>query len=166
MNKGYRKGNRYETEGKVTKVFFNNCDDYFLCDTEDVELLNKHTWHKTRRGYASAYRNYDHVFAHVLLIGEKQGLEIDHINQNKLDNRKENLRHVSHTDNIHNVDYSFRKKRNPATGVEYRCGKTKETYIAYISINHKKLHLGCFESLEEAKRARQEAEVFYWGKQA
>ena len=36
---------------------------------------------------------------HILLLGKKKGLEIDHINGNKLDNRRENLRFVKHNVN-------------------------------------------------------------------
>ena len=167
MNKGYRKGNKFETIGNVTKVFFNNSDDYFLCDTEDFEVLKRHTWHKTNRGYAITHvEDKKRVLAHVLIMGKRSGYEIDHINHNKLDNRKENLRHINHAGNIRNTNFILKLGNNPSTGVEYRCGKTKVVYIAYISVNRKKIHLGCFETLEEAKRARQEAEVFYWGKQA
>ena len=99
-----KKGNKYVTEGNVTKVYFNNADDCFLCDTDDVEILKQYTWYKSNHGYAIATHNYKRVLAHVCLMGKREGYEIDHINRNKLDNRRENLRFVTHIENLHNVD--------------------------------------------------------------
>lgn len=163
---GYRKGNKIVIEGDIAKVYLTNCEDYFLIDAADVEQIKKVTWSKTPYGYASGHLdNRKSVLAHIYLIGKKDGCEIDHINRNKLDNRRCNLRHVSHSENMHNIDYAFRKRNNLAIGVEVKQYKSATKYIAYISIDHKKIHLGSFLTLEEAVKARKEAEVFYWGEQ-
>jgi hypothetical protein len=39
---------------------------------------------------------------HRLVCGDKKGLVVDHINRNTLDNRKENLRNITHNENIRN----------------------------------------------------------------
>jgi hypothetical protein len=164
--KGHRKGNKIVIEGDIAKVYLTNSEDYFLIDAADVEQIKKLTWAKTGCGYASGHLpNTKHILAHVYLLGKKEGCEIDHINRNKLDNRRCNLRHVSHSSNMHNVDYAPRKRKNLAMGVEVKHYKSATKYIAYISIDHKKIHLGSFFTLEEAVKARKEAEVFYWGEQ-
>lgn len=74
--------------------------------------------------------------------------EIDHINQIKTDNRVENLRWSSRSNNLRN-----RKKREGATST-YRgvCfNKPANKWNAYISINGKRKHLGYFETEEEAR---------------
>lgn len=162
-----RKGNKYVTEGNVTKVYFNNADDYFICDSDVVEKLQKQTWYKTKRGYAMSTHTGNREFAHVCIMGKRKGYEIDHINRNKLDNRRENLRFVTHIENLHNVDPLSLLKGNPATGVSInKSCKSYISYEAYIRVDGKKIHLGCFTALEDAIKARKEAEVFYWGKQA
>lgn len=50
---------------------------------------------------------------HRFIMGDKPGLVIDHINRDKLDNRRENLRHVTRSENAKNVDRSKMKPRTP-----------------------------------------------------
>ena len=151
--------NRYEIEGDIAKVYFRNCDDYFLCDTADLHyLVDYHTWFKNNDGYARACIDNKLVKAHTYLLGRREGMEIDHRNRNKLDNRRENLRFVSHIENMRNTGVIARHN----VGVYKRKGR----YIASIHLKDKTIHLGCFDTEADAISARKEAEVFYWGKQA
>lgn len=155
---GYRKGNKYVIEGEVAKVYFSNADGYFLCDTKDVEILNRYTWYLGCDGYARSSLRRKTIFAHIILLGKPEGMEIDHINRNKLDNRRNNLRLVTHTVNMRNT--SITKRKN--VGVWFVKGK----YRAGIHQGNKTINLGSFGTEEEAIRARKEAEIFYWGEQA
>lgn len=150
--------NNYVIEGNVVKVFFRTKEGYFICDKEDLELIEKHTWNKDRYGYAVATYKRKTLSVHVCLLGRREGFEIDHINRNKLDNRRVNLRFVTHSENMRNTDQTTRDCR----GV----WKKKNRYMAGIHINNKTVHLGSFLTFEEAQRARKEAEAFYWGNQA
>jgi trehalose/maltose hydrolase-like predicted phosphorylase len=76
--------------------------------------------------------------------------EIDHINGNKLDNRLENLRILSHRENL-----TVCWKRNLPTGVYLR--KDKKKYFSRIYINGKDNYLGTFLTPEEASAAYQKA---------
>ena len=71
---------------------------------------------------------------------------IDHINQNKIDNRLDNLRWINHSGN--NRNRYLPKKSNFPRGVE----RNIKSYRARIKINGKKIHLGCFRTIEEASR--------------
>lgn len=164
-----RKRNKFVVEGDVAKIYFTNCDDYFLCDADMVEKLIEFTWFKNGKGYAQTnIEGHRKLQAHVFIMGKKEGLEIDHINRNRVDNRRCNLRHVTHLENIRNVDQNLHRGSNPATGVyELNRPDLKKTrYVAYIHVSRKKINLGSYDTLEEALRARKEAETFYWGKQA
>jgi hypothetical protein len=84
-------------------------------------------------------------------------LVIEHINNNKLDNRVENLQIVKHRFNV-----SKSKKNNKNyTGVYLQKRKSKYNiytgYLAQISINGKKKHIGLFKTEYEAHLAYQKA---------
>lgn len=164
-----RKKNRYVIEGDVAKIYFTNCDDYFLCDADMVEALLHFTWFKDRKGYAHT-NNDDRrkMMAHTFIMGRKEGLEVDHINRNRCDNRRCNLRQVTHLENIRNKDMTLYKKSNPATGVylDKRKSVKRVRYTASIMVNKKTIHLGTFDTFDEALKARKSAEIFYWGEQA
>lgn len=85
-------------------------------------------------------------------------LEIDHIDGNPLNNRIDNLREVDHVTNGRNQ----RTPTNNTTGV---CGvyryRTGDKWVAAIKVNYKKIHLGLFDTIEEAAAARKEAEIKY-----
>ena len=77
-------------------------------------------------------------------------LRIDHINQNKIDNRIQNLREVSHAENLQNRG-ATRKNTTGAKGVSF--DKRKEKFYARITAFNKKYYLGRFDKLEDAKNA-------------
>ena len=85
---------------------------------------------------------------------------IDHINNNPLDNRKENLRIVTPTQNNMNRK-SNKKSSSKYIGVFY--DKIGNKWRAYIKINNKNIHLGCFTNEEDAAKARDDATLKYFG---
>lgn len=72
---------------------------------------------------------------------------IDHINRNKSDNRISNLRDVSHQTNLRNM--KDRNDRVLPRGVV----KKRSKFVAGVSVNGKRVHIGTFETVEEARRA-------------
>lgn len=78
-----------------------------LFDRDDLKRVNKHKWHLAKKGYVETRIDDKLVKFHQFIIGRKEGFEIDHINHNPLDNRKNNLRHVTHQENMLNT---YRKK--------------------------------------------------------
>jgi hypothetical protein len=85
---------------------------------------------------------------------------IDHINHKKYDNRKNNLRLVNKSQNAMNQSMSS-ANTSGITGVGWH--KTKGKWRAYIKINYKQKELGYYNSFEEAKQARIQAENEYFG---
>jgi hypothetical protein len=89
-----------------------------------------------------------------------EGKIVDHINGEKNDNRKCNLRVCTYCEN--NMNTTVRKdNKSGTTGVfwENQSGKWK----AEISYNKKRKHLGLFDKFEDAVNARKKAEVMYFG---
>jgi hypothetical protein len=124
-----------------------------LIDDEDFALVAPYSWHlfKDRNGYeyARGYKDGVKVRMHRLLARAKQGQLVDHKNGNTLDNRQENLRVCTHSENMRNqkkISGSSKYK-----GVSYRKVNNKwESRIYYCG---KKLFLGLFTSEIEAAQA-------------
>lgn len=101
--------------------------------------------------YVTVCHDYSHYLVHRVVWelhnGEiPSGMQIDHINRNKQDNRIENLRLATVVQNSWNVEckgYNYDK----------RSGK----YLARIRIDGKRKNLGLFETAEEASEAYQKA---------
>ena len=85
---------------------------------------------------------------------------VDHINLNPLDNRKMNLRICTKQQNEMN-----RPLRNNNTSGITGVSLYKQTnkWRAYIEYNQKYIHLGLFDTKEDAIKARKQAEIKYFG---
>ena len=92
-----------------------------------------------------------HRLAWLYVYGEFPKKQIDHINGNRDDNRIDNLREVTVSENACN-------KRNPQGSNQYlgvtkkKC-KNKYKWCARIMINKKAKHIGYFDSVEDARNA-------------
>jgi hypothetical protein len=101
-----------------------------------------------------------HRLAWVHYYGEIPEQFIDHINGDKLDNRIVNLRKASRSDNVRNRHMS--KGAIPLKGVSKLCGYD-DRYRAYVFLDNKQIHLGCFDTPEEAHAAYCAAAKKYHG---
>lgn len=131
-----------------------------LIDDEDYEELSRYSWCLNSAGYASRRisRNKS-LFMHRFINKTLKGFETDHINGNKLDNRKENLRNVTHSRNqMHD-----RIPSNNTSGVKgVYFDKTRRKWLPRVKVNGKNIYLGIFSDLEEAKIARKQGEELYF----
>ena len=90
-------------------------------------------------------------------------LIIDHINHDKSDNRKSNLRMCTVAQNNFNKGLS---KNNTSGIIGVYWSKKDRKWRSRIMINRKSISLGMFNNLEDAIRARLQAEVNYFGEYA
>ena len=82
--------------------------------------------------------------------------EVDHINGCSLDNRRSNLRIVTRSENMKNG----KKRSNNRSGVAGVCWhKAMGKWRAQIKSQGRQIHLGCYDTLEDAKTARLAAEA-------
>lgn len=80
-----------------------------------------------------------------LSIGDQR--EVDHINGNRLDNRRCNLRLATHEQNMHNA----RRRKDNSSGFKGVSWKVRDRkWYAAIEISGKRIHLGVFDTAEEA----------------
>lgn len=139
----------------------NNTGVEFFIDYEDYPKVCNYTWNeKTGQGYIVANYNHTKVSLHRLLFDDLNNSNmIDHINRNKKDNRKKNLRIVNNSQNQMNRD----KPKQNTSGVKgVYWHKSKEKWQANIQINNKLIYLGIFDSKQDAIEARKKAEKKYF----
>ncbi len=98
-------------------------------------------------------------FLHRFITHAPKGKVVDHINRNTLDNRRENLRVVTIQENLWNQRRGSNKTGHTGVSIAYK-GK----YSAQIKVNYKKIHLGIFNTIAEALRARRKAEREYYAR--
>jgi len=117
---------------------------------EGAVANGKHT-----KGYVTAGGYLAHRLAWFLYYGEEPSGQIDHINQNKRDNRICNLRCVSNRDNHRNMPI---QKNNKSGIVGVHFSKLKGKWVSYIKVNGKRIHIGSFVDFFEACCARRSKE--------
>lgn len=104
-----------------------------------------------RFGVGPTFKIRAHRLAWFITHGAMPFGEIDHINQDKSDNRITNLRDVSREMNQRNGT----RKGNNTSGVPgVIWNKQRKKWCAQASVNGKHRHIGMFDSLEEAAKAR------------
>jgi len=127
-------------------------DVFFIIDEADKELILSHKtrWTYTPEGYARAHSKIlkKPVYLHKVLMPDPTFL-VDHIDRNKLNCTRANLRYVTSLGNARNKSKCFGNSRYK--GVCYQANRGKWT--AQITVLRKKFHLGCFEYEEDAARA-------------
>ena len=98
-------------------------------------------------------RHGAHQVIWFIMTGKWPDMEIDHINGDPSDNRWENLRHVSHQENLSNRANLPSDNKTGAVGVCWVKGKEK--FRAYHTQFGKQTHIGYFGSIKDAKAARE-----------
>lgn len=135
-----------------TKEFpLTGSDKYALVNAEDYEKLIPYRWYIHSNGYARATINHKRVYMHRFILPPPEGYEVDHMNGDKLDNRRMNLRIATRRQNSQNM--------RPKGGYSQFIGVTKmkqgewERWVARIRIDGKRTQLGYFTNEIEAARA-------------
>ncbi|MDF2651392.1 MAG: Pathosis-related transcriptional factor and protein [Paenibacillus sp.] len=147
--------NNIEILGKTTVVFIklkNGLVLETLIDTEDYEKISQYTWSSGYSidcdcYYARTYIKRKQVYLHRLITNPPDGLYVDHINHNTLDNRKSNLRTATNSQNQQNKLTAPRtNKTSGLRGVSWN--KQKKKWYAYIQIDKKMYSLGFYNDLQ------------------
>ena len=131
---------------------------HFFIDGEDFDLIKDYTWHITKNNYVQtniksnkSEKRYVHYGIHRLIMNCPDGMVVDHINHNALDNRKENLRICTESENNRNRRKINMEKFSIYKGVYWQNRRKK--YRSSIMCNGKFIHIGCFNTEEEAALA-------------
>lgn len=131
-----------------------------VVDEADAGLVKGRPWHLSG-GYAQTHcwigDKLSCELMHRLIMAPPKGMVVDHINGDRLDNRRENLRVCSNAQNISNRVTIDRRNKSGVTGVHWHAKAGK--WAAEI----KRRHLGLFATIEEAAKVRRAAELAIFG---
>jgi len=138
-----------------------------LVDDSDYDQLRPWKWQLVGPGYAGRFDRHDGtsrlVYMHRLLMDAQPGQHVDHINGDRLDNRRSNLRLVTNTQNQQN-------KRTPShntSGYKGVCWhKRVKKWHVRITVDGKRLHLGYTRDRETAAQLYDAAARFFFGEYA
>lgn len=118
---------------------------------EDQHLLSRYNWYRHSRGYfARKAKDGRTVLLHREIMQPPKGLVVDHINRDKNDNRRSNLRVCTQAENCANSKY--RPNKTGYLGVYLH--KASGLFHARITRNGKTRSLGYYKTKEQAGEAR------------
>jgi hypothetical protein len=136
-----------------------------LVDDDMFEYLNQWKWHYSLSNkYAERTVRIGEKFKCIkmqyLVIDHVTEMEIDHIDHDRLNNTRDNLRTCTHVQNMQNtVRYS--NNTSGYKGVYWE--KCRKKWRALIKYDGKRKHLGYFDSVEDAALSYGKAAKLYFG---
>ena len=152
--------NRYElADDGITVIGYFPCGKKFMFDLEDMEKVTKHSWYLCGYPKKIIICNRKRTTIHRYLLDNPQ-YTIDHIDLNRFNNKRSNLRICIHRDNQCNRGL---QKNNTSGVAGVRFNKRKQKYVARIKHFGKEIHLGFYEDIITATQARNVAMMMLFG---
>ncbi len=132
---------------------------FALIDDTDFKLINKYKWHYHKAGYAlrtchkprnGKKQETFKLYMHHAIMGKHKGMNVDHINGNKLDNQRSNLRICTHGENQMNSKKTNKPKSSIFKGVYWN----KKDRAWFVRVAAK--WVGMFKDEKQAAKAYNE----------
>lgn len=139
------KHNEYvvDTINKIVIGKATNTGNEFIVDLEDFAKIKDLSWYESSVGYMHHKGQGKVLQLHRIITNAPEGMVVDHINHNKLDNRKSNLRICTQAENCQN------RKEEPK-GIS----KINQNNNIYYVVQIRGKYRGCFKDYEQAKTVR------------
>lgn len=170
-----KKLNKYKFEDDYVIGYASNNNLEFYIDKEDYELINGYTWYINSKGYVATRGKRDDeesdkytMFLHRLIMNlEKTDNyhieEVEHIDRNPLNNRKNNLMIKKHSENMLNKS-KYKNNTSGITGVNW--SKSKQKWTVRVYKDRKVAYFKEVKDFDEAVRLRLIAEKEIFGEHA
>lgn len=158
-SKNFKKYNTYDLSNEYGIGYTSKGEEFYF-DLEDYNKIKNYCWYKNIDGYLISHLDKNNLlWMHRLVMNCPDDMEVDHEFHDKWDNRKEFLRIVTVSQN--GMNQKIPKNNTSGTkGVSWY--ERDQKWQAYIQINKKKTGLGRFNNIEDAIKARKEAELKYY----
>jgi len=161
--------NTYHNNGEFMIGYTNNGDE-FMFDYEDYDMIKQYCWRLKKSGYLiTNIRHEDKRYTvemHRLIINnfpfskDLKNYVLDHIDRNKRNNRRSNIRITERQKNSFNSNIS---KSNTSGVIGVCWHKENSCWTSHIRFNGKMIYLGSFHNIKEATMTRLRAEKEYFG---
>ena len=159
MSKATKRYNDYEIQEDYV-IMYTIKGESFIVDLDDFWKVKNICWHTDKDGYARGYLNGKSIFLHRYIMKCSDDMIVDHINHDVADNRKCNLRIVTISQNCMNR----RLATNNSSGVTgVYLNKSTKKWESYIKAKGDRICIGRFTNIDDAIKARKEAEEKYFG---
>ena len=139
-----------------------------LVDDNDYAWLSQNKWLVVGPGYAGRFDRTGSkpklIYMHRAILDAQSKQRVDHINANKLDNRRENLRIVTNRQNHQNRTPRRDTSSDGRKGVSWH--KHTGKWYARIMVNGQRVHLGYFKGIEGATLLYDAAARHFFGEYA
>jgi len=157
-----KKYNDYEVQEDYVIMYTTKGEPFFV-DLEDFWKVKDICWHKNEYGYITGHVNKRNVLLHRFIMNAPENMLVDHAHgeSSRNDNRKYNLRLATTQENCMNHQ-TAKHNTTGVTGVNWH--KASNKWRAFIGVNGQNVHLGTFDSFEDAIQVRKQAEEKYFGK--
>lgn len=154
-----RKYNEYDLSGEYG-IGYTSRGTPFYFDLEDYELIKNYCWIDRNGDVCSKVGDRVIDMHRVILNMAGREKVVDHKNGNGFDNRRNNIRIVTQSQNHMNNSIQS-NNTSGVTGVVWQ--KRLDKWRAQIQINGKLISLGYFKNFDDAVAARKAAEEQYFG---
>ena len=154
----------FERDGYMVGLTSNGVEFYF--DKDDLDIVKEYCWQQDKYGYITAKgrkgqpKNPSRRLHREIMSPIPDGYYVDHINHNPADCRKDNLRLCTPNQNMYNSKIPITNK----SGYKGVCWvKSIGKWHSYLTHNHVVENLGYYDDINDAVKARRNAEEKYHG---
>ncbi len=132
-----------------------------LVDDDDFDFLSQMRWHCDSKGYARHTVRFSKTESitlrmHRVIMKAGKGIEVDHIDGNKLNNQRSNLRLATDCENKRNQKI-YRNNTSGLKGVSWH--KAHKKWTVQIGMNGRKVWLGQFDNREDAEKCYSDSAI-------
>ena len=144
-------------EDTTTKVIELTKGYVTLVDAKNYDWLSAYSWCADVRPHTVYVVRSGSILMHRMIMGFPRGVTIDHIDRNGLNNLESNLRVATA------LQQQGNKVGHGASGVKGVSQRSNGRWRAYIGNSRRHIHLGYFDTMEEAEAAYAKAATEYFG---